>query len=63
VVSIVSADRNFVCFGFGFGFGFWGVLPRCDKTNASLCAMKCAAPGGMCNRWVTAAEAMANNNT
>jgi sialate O-acetylesterase len=35
---------------------------ECVAANASLCARSCAAPG-MCNRWVTAAEAAANNNS
>ena len=35
---------------------------ECVPANASLCAKKCAVPG-MCNRWVTAAEASANNYT
>ena len=35
---------------------------ECVAANASLCARSCAAPG-TCNRWVTAAEAAANNNS
>ena len=34
---------------------------ECDAANATKCAMKCNNPLGMCNRWVTAAEALANN--
>eukprot|EP00040_Diaphanoeca_grandis_P027821 m.159215 g.159215 ORF g.159215 m.159215 type:complete len:969 (-) comp31127_c1_seq1:249-3155(-) len=33
---------------------------ECDVHNASACAMSCAEPG-MCNRWVTAQDALANN--